>query len=132
MFSINKEIEYALLALSCLLKSKEKLSITSICKKTKIPQRFLARIFAKLVISGILSSVEGRNGGYTLTKRFYKITLKDFFLIFEKNIVNFDCRENIKNCKFGQMCSHKKFISKNLETQISKILKNTLLCEVFK
>ncbi|OQX28781.1 MAG: hypothetical protein B0D92_07290 [Spirochaeta sp. LUC14_002_19_P3] len=68
MFRFNKDIEYALIALVELsrLAADEILSARELSDRYLIPYKLLARILQKLGADGILNSLKGSQGGYSL------------------------------------------------------------------
>ena len=74
MLTITKQSDYGIILLSHIYKSKKIVNLSELISKTKLPQRFLARIAAALVNEGLLISREGKNGGYQTTEKIKKIT----------------------------------------------------------
>ena len=130
MFKLNSQTEYSLLALAYLKDQKERVSISTLVKATELPERYLARICAKLVRENILDSKEGRDGGYTLNRNWKNITLYDFLNIFEKDLEIVRCKKEGTKCKYKDVCRHKNFFVGILTNLITKELKNYTLDEV--
>ncbi|AFK01610.1 transcriptional regulator, BadM/Rrf2 family [Emticicia oligotrophica DSM 17448] len=66
---ITKKAKYALKALSVLARSymvKPVLTLTEIASEDNLPKKFLETILHDLRRAGILSSTQGKNGGYFL------------------------------------------------------------------
>lgn len=79
MFSVNKEVDYALQLLGALhaLPKEVNLSIKQFADKTGISFLFLQKIVSKLKQQGLVSSVQGSKGGYTLSADLQKISFKE-------------------------------------------------------
>jgi len=130
MFNLPKQADYGLIILSLLIKEDKQTSLSSLIKTTKLPQRFLARIAATLVHSGLLKSKEGRVGGYIVTKKVSTINLLDYLKIFSGD-VNF-CSCNGGHCDYEKICQHKNFLQKRLNQLVEVQLKKVKLLELFK
>ncbi len=74
---LSRESRYALVALTFLAQHPQGTLIESreIAEATKVPAAFLAKILAKLMRSGLLTSVRG--GGYALARAPEQITVRD-------------------------------------------------------
>lgn len=73
---INKDIEYALIALA-FLKEGALFSASVIAEKTFIPYKLLCKILQKLKDRDMIASLPGSRGGYQLKKSLDTITLQD-------------------------------------------------------
>lgn len=129
MFTINKQSDYGLIMLSLLLQSKKRISLSQLIIKTGLPQRFLAKIASRLVNSNILLSKEGRDGGYTLTKKIHSLNLYDFLTIFEGDVVTTCCGKG-RECKYKTCCKHKKALSIILAQSITENLKKIRIIDI--
>lgn len=132
MFRIHKETDYALIALYHIASKDDYIPLSDIISKTKMPQRFLARITAKLTRRKILISKEGRTGGYKLAKNLSQITLYEFLRIFENDLHVLRCERKTYKCSCREYCSHKTFFSQELRNAFIKQLQNITLNDVFK
>ena len=130
MFNLPKQADYGLIILSLLIKQDKQTPLSSLIKTTKLPQRFLARIAATLVHSGLLKSKEGRVGGYIITKKINSISLYEYLKIFSGD-VNF-CSCKTDSCEYEAICQHKNFLQKKLNQLITARLKKVKLLELFK
>ena len=67
MITISKKVEYSLVFISYLARNGQKMiSLTEAAKKLNLPYRFLGQLAMDLKKSGIVSSKEGKTGGYVL------------------------------------------------------------------
>lgn len=127
MLAITKQSDYGLILISVIYKKNNIVSLSDLIKETKLPQRFLARIAAELVKNGLLISKEGKSGGYLISPKIKMISLYDYLLIFENDIVVISCVDKNSDCKFEKICNHKDFIKKRLNTVLTKELKKIKL-----
>lgn len=132
MLNITKQSDYGLILISFIYKRNGLVKLSELIKKTKLPQRFLARIAAKLVKNGLLISKEGKSGGYLITQKIKSISLYDYLIIFENNVIVSSCVDQNFDCKFEKICNHKDFIKKRLNVVLTKELKKIKLLELIK
>lgn len=132
MFNLNTETDYALIILSYLYKKKGITALSELIKQTNLPQRYLARIAAKLVKQQLLISREGRVGGYQLASSVDKISLYDFLLVFEGDLFKTKCSTEDYCCEYEKVCHHKHFFTKKLNTILKNNLTKIRLIELFK
>ena len=71
MFRFNKDMEYALISLVEMSRQSETqlLSAREISERYAIPFKLLARILQKLSADGVVHSVKGPRGGYSLAEK---------------------------------------------------------------
>lgn len=95
MFQISTRGDYGLLLLSALAESKREgkkcVSLTSLAEEKKLPLKYLSQIAHTLKEAGFLTSKEGRDGGYTLSKEPTEITLMDVLEVLEGPIAPVRC-----------------------------------------
>ncbi|AKG20621.1 Rrf2 family transcriptional regulator [Calothrix sp. 336/3] len=88
---ISNKYEYTLLALlelaNCYQKG-ESLQIRQIAEMQEIPSRYLEQILATLRHGGIIKSIRGAKGGYTLAREPHKITLLEAWYCVEGSVKN--------------------------------------------
>ena len=82
--------------------------IKDICKRQKIPQRYLEQIFMRLKQADILGSIRGPKGGYVLKKDPDKITVGDILKAVKDNTYPVFCgdpdNENGRECSKSAQC----------------------------
>lgn len=66
---ITQEADYAVRIIDCLARSGVRLDARSISEYTKVTLRFTLKILRKLVISDIVISFKGVQGGYELARK---------------------------------------------------------------
>lgn len=131
MLTITKQSDYAILFIEKLRGKKDFISLSDLVKKTKLPQRFLARIAAELVKNKIVTSREGKVGGYKLLANLNKVSLYDFLKIFEKDVALCRCTDDDYGCQYENICDHHHFLKGRLNTVVISQLKNIKLSQIF-
>lgn len=77
MLTHSKREEYGIVFVTKLAQSKDYLSLSKIAREEHIPLPFLRQIALDLRNVGIIQAVEGKNGGYTLSKKPESISVAD-------------------------------------------------------
>ncbi len=131
MFTIGSQSDYGLIILSSLMKKNSYVSLTDVVKETDLPQRFLARIAGTLVANDLLTSLEGRGGGYKVTDKVKKMTLHGYLKIFEKDLNVCKCSRPAYQCHFQSVCQHGRYFQNTLTTILSDELKKIKLVQIF-
>lgn len=131
MFTIGSQSDYGLIILSSLMKKNAYVSLTNVVKETDLPQRFLARIAGKLVSHGLLTSLEGRGGGYKVTDKVKNMSLYSYLKVFEKNLNVCKCCRPTYQCHFQPVCRHGSFFQNTLTGILSDQLKKIKLVQIF-
>jgi Rrf2 family protein len=129
MLKLSKKVEYAIIALMDLAGSKGIKPVTSksVAENNNIPQELLGKVMQSLAKSGLLISVQGVKGGYTLGKLPEQITLKQVIEVLEGPISIIACgHQSLDECDCNQLpnCSIKspmEMIQSELDTYFSKI-----------
>lgn len=122
MLKISRQSDYGLILTSSIYKKKQLVSLSELIDETKLPRRFLARIAADLVKEGLLSSKEGKSGGYKVTDKVKKMSFYDYLKIFENYVQLTNCSNGEYNCRFEKVCDHKDF----MKDQVNKALVDEL------
>lgn len=108
MITIPKKVEYSIVFISYLSKNKEgKMSLTEAAKKLMLPYRFLGQLAGKLKNGGIISSQEGKSGGYFLVEGWEKKSLYDLLEALGENKAIVTCLGD-KGCIRSGGCKLKK------------------------
>ena len=132
MLTITKQSDYGILMLSYVYKKKSIVSLSELIDKTKLPQRFLARIASVLKKNQLLISKEGKTGGYLIGDKVNKFTLYQYLQIFEKNVCFCDCCDDNSSCQFENICHHKTILKNKLQKIIIDQLKTIKLIDLIK
>ena len=131
MFNLKSEIDYALIILAYLYKKDQLVPLSELISATKLPQRYLARIAAALVKNNLLTSREGRVGGYQITKKLKKINLYDFLVLFQQDLFVTKCSDKDYCCQYECVCSHKHFFTEKINRLFQKELVKIQLISLF-
>ncbi|NWF93124.1 MAG: RrF2 family transcriptional regulator [Syntrophaceae bacterium] len=103
---ITRTEEYALRGLVFLARQPpEKVTLVSeISKEQKIPEAFLAKIFQRLSKAGLLRSIRGANGGFSLGRPANRITMKEVMEALEGPIGLSRCLVREGECEEEAVC----------------------------
>jgi Rrf2 family iron-sulfur cluster assembly transcriptional regulator len=103
---ITRSGEYGLRGLLFLAKQPpEKVTLVSeISRDQKIPETFLAKIFQRLSKTGLLWSVRGAKGGFSLGKPANEITMKEIVEAIEGPIALNRCLLRQGECEEEKVC----------------------------
>jgi Rrf2 family protein len=103
---ITRSGEYGLRGLVFLAtQPPEKVTLVSeVSREQNIPETFLAKIFQRLSKAGILRSVRGANGGFTLRKPAHDITMREIIEALEGPIALNRCLLRKGECEEEKIC----------------------------
>jgi Rrf2 family protein len=90
--------EYALHSLLILATQTEPISVSDLAGYQKIPERFLAKIFARLKKARLVKGREGIGGGFLLEKTAEEIRVLDVLQAVDPGRSLFACAEIRRNC----------------------------------
>lgn len=98
---ITLESDYAVRIVGCLAKEKKRLEAKNISDMTCVTLRFSLKILRKLVVSGIVRSYKGVQGGYEIARDPSEISLKDVIEAVEGKYVLSKCLSDDYECNRG-------------------------------
>ena len=76
--NFNKTTEYAFRILSFMAQDESRLyNVDEVFVKLRIPYRYLRKLMTNLTRSGFIESIQGKNGGYKISKKTEDIKLLD-------------------------------------------------------
>ncbi len=78
--------------------------VSEISKREKVPRPFLAKILQRLSKTGLLKSVRGVKGGFTLGKPAHKITMREVLEALDGPIALNRCLIREGECKREEVC----------------------------
>ncbi len=111
MFHISTKGDYGLLLLSSLAEhhkvGRAKISLREISDEKKLPLKYLGEIAQELKRAGIVTSKEGRDGGYSLAKTPSEISLIDVLEALEGPVEPVKCCSKENNCTIQSSCGVK-------------------------
>ncbi|MFC1623965.1 RrF2 family transcriptional regulator [Candidatus Omnitrophota bacterium] len=133
---ISSRLDYAL---SCILRVASKYSankltsISEICKKEKLEFDYVEGLLISMKKRGLLKSVRGRSGGYTLSMPPDKISVKDIVEAIEKDTLKLVCfrKGRKRKCVHLDDCRIKAFwmqFKNNIESFLENHTLKELLC----
>ena len=93
---ITQKMKYALKALLTLadeaaLPAPEPLTIEEIARRSGTPKRFLEHILLEIRNAGVIASIRGRSGGYSLIKRPEEVSISEMLRLIDGPIAPLPC-----------------------------------------
>jgi Rrf2 family protein len=104
---------------------KEHLSIKSIAERRGVSEYYLEQLFAQLRRAGIIKSIRGAYGGYTLSRPPNEITVYEIIEVLEGSIEISDCIEET-TCNNIDCCPTR-LLWVRVKESIDGVLKSTTL-----
>jgi Rrf2 family protein len=81
---LSKTTEYAIRAMSYMARQPDELmSVARLAEKLEIPYKYLARLMTQLSQAGLLSSTQGKRGGYRIARPLDQIHLHQIVEVVE-------------------------------------------------
>ncbi|HNY64690.1 MAG TPA: Rrf2 family transcriptional regulator [Deltaproteobacteria bacterium] len=100
---------------------KGQVLLKDIAREEEISEKYLSLIIIPLKAAGLVNSMRGARGGYTLAKPPSEITLKEIVEILEGDTCLVDCVKDPGACKRSSLCA-----SRDLWSVISDRISQTL------
>jgi len=97
------------------------LLLKDIAEKEKISEKYLGQIIIPLRTGGLVNSVRGAKGGYSLARPPAEITVKEITEILEGDICLTDCLKDITSCDRITECATRK-VWERLTAAVSDVL----------
>jgi Rrf2 family iron-sulfur cluster assembly transcriptional regulator len=134
---ISTRTNYALRAMSelALVEDNRPLPISEICRLQNLPLKYIEQLFRKLKKHDLVKSVHGVKGGYLLTRKLDKISLKDIITAVDDQITQDNCyryQKSHEHCKITT-CGLSKFwdeINSDLEKYFDTINLATIVAMI--
>lgn len=129
MIKINRKVEYALMVLK-LMKDKDIQELTTareVCDRFESPFDTTAKVMQQMNGAGILHSIKGVKGGYTLARDLNTISYMDLAELIEGKSFMMDCHEG--PCDLYHKCNISQPI-KRLNDYIINIFNSLTLNEL--
>lgn len=102
---ITRNTDYAMRALCYIAgQTQDSVSATEMVAALRIPRPFLRKILQILSGEGLLASVKGQGGGFSLAVPAERILLTDLIRIFQNSIQLNECMFNKKLCPNRNAC----------------------------
>lgn len=104
MIHFSKTEEYAVLLLNALTASYNKrlVPLSEVAREYHIPLLFLRNIANKLKHGNVIDAVEGKSGGYRLTKSPQELTLGEILRVFTDKPLLASCADGHHECVCGK------------------------------
>lgn len=101
MIKLNRKTEYGLLALRYLSKRDEGhvASVSDIATCYQMSNELLSKVMQRLKNEGLVSSIKGVSGGYTLSIALERMSFLDYLQIFEEDTALIDCLTLDHSCQ---------------------------------
>ena len=127
---LSNTSEYAIRILSFMAREPEKkFSAKYLVEKLNISDKYLRRILTNLSKSGIITSSQGREGGYAFQKKLQDIFLSDIINVTEGMEKYMGCVLGFSECSDSNPCAfHKEWIV--ARNTIIQSFKNTSLADL--
>lgn len=131
MLKLSKKAEYAILAMQFLAENPgNKLNAKEIASSLGLSFEFLSKTMQSLMKSGLVDSVQGVKGGYSITKSSGDISLMEIINATDEKIGIVDCmNNNDEECSRYQHCSIKNPMSK-IQKLIDDVFINTSIADL--
>ena len=132
MLKLTKKIDYGLMAITYIAWNYENRVVNTkeIAEAYNIPLELLAKILQRMVKGGVITSVSGPKGGYTLSMSPSDITVAQIMKTLEGNLNILGCIEEGDNkCYQFERCNIRTPMQK-LEYRILDLLHKTTLAEL--
>ena len=107
-------------------------TVKSIAERQNIPEKYLEQIFSILKKTGLLISVRGSSGGYSLAKPPREITVGDILRVIEGELVPVDCVTENKyrvKCERTDICITR-YVWARIRDGINNVVDNITLKEL--
>jgi Rrf2 family protein len=124
---VTKTLDYAVRSLTYMGNEPVgRHSMKKISENQHIPLNYLAKIMRSLVKKGIVKSMVGPDGGYTLRKSPRDISLRDIYEPIEGEIRIVDCMDKNSICRLHESCPQLP-VWDRVQLSMVKILEETTL-----
>ncbi|MFV0483658.1 MAG: RrF2 family transcriptional regulator [Bacteroidales bacterium] len=103
----KKKTEYALRGLVYIQvqnNNGHKPSIVEIAEEVETPKHFMAKVLQRLVQHGFLESTKGKNGGYSMSPKHNKLSLKEIVVAIEGDNLFCGCAFGLTQCDEDNPC----------------------------
>ena len=96
--------------------------LNEISKRENISLKYLEQVIIPLRTAGMVKSIRGSKGGYSLAKPPAEISLKDLFEILEGPVNLVDCLEDPNSCRRSPSC-----VTREIWSDVSQAI-----CRIFR
>ena len=132
---ISKKSDYALRVLMTLVEAygKEPISIRELATRNAVPKRFLEHIMLDLKSQGWVSSLPGKSGGYTLSRRPDEIRMGQVLRYFDGLLAPINCvsTNQYEQCS-QEAVSRFRRVFLDVRNETARLMDNTTLSAAFR
>lgn len=129
MAIIHRDTDYALRALAHLARRGEVLPVRELAEAEDVPEDFLRKIMQKLQHGGLVSSMQGPLGGYSLRRDPEEITLGDVVAAVQGSIAFNACFEDPAICSRVKVCALRRKLA-SLQHELDGWLENITVADL--
>lgn len=132
MLKLSTKSSYGLRACLTLAGSDTLLSSAEIAEKDGIPRRYLEQILSSLKASGLVASVRGARGGYSLSRPAREISIADLVKSVEGTLPPMLCTNpelQSETCRTESDCDCRGLCNE-LESSVARVLASTSLADI--
>ena len=105
MFRLSRLSDYAIVLMSRIAGGKgEVVTARGLSADTDIPWPTVVKLLKMLAAGGVLRSIQGRNGGYALSRSPSKVSLIDIIETIEGPVALTECNRETGNCGIQKSC----------------------------
>jgi Rrf2 family protein len=79
-------------------------SVKELASKQRLSAKYLEQIMSSLKAAGLVRSVRGTHGGYTLARSPARINLSEVYQVLEGSPAPVDCVDSLKVCSMARTC----------------------------
>ena len=128
MLQVSRKFEYGLHAVTYLATKGQGRVVTvkEMADDIGFSQEFLSKAMQSLKRAGIVSSVQGVKGGYTLGRETVEITVADIALAIEGKPHLVRCGVKAESCEVFSSCHHRDYMG-TLQLKIQNLLGDTTI-----
>lgn len=128
--TFSKTTTYALRILTLMANEPDKMYTSIRLNKTlAIPKKYLQRLLTDLTKYGIITSIQGRYGGFVLSKHPSKITVANVVEVLEGLNEEVSCFFGFEKCALDKPCSMHNIWTET-HKNVVKLLKKTKLSDL--
>lgn len=128
--NFSKTTEYAFRILSYMAQDEFRLyTVDEIFKKINVPYRYLRKLMTNLTTSGFIVSIQGKNGGYKISKTTEEVWLVDILKAVDPDYLSGKCFFGFENCALQPACiMHDQWTE--IRLNINNVLAKTSLADI--
>ncbi len=123
----SKKTDYALHALIIMARNKNfEYSASELAEIENVSASYLAKVMQKLSKHNIVSSSEGKTGGYKLNKKAEDISIAEIVEILEAADNVFDCLDKVHGCTIRDRCKIHAVFKEAYQEMLKKLMKTSI------